>query len=83
VSDDRIEQSLGRAISLRVPNNFSDVIRAINSGTPIGVSGKSPFGAAIQKWTRELTFTGSENGVGMQGTAASAPVTGLRALFAR
>ena len=34
LSDDRIEQSLGRSISVRVPNAFNEVIRAINSGTP-------------------------------------------------
>lgn len=53
LSDDRIEKALGREISLRVPNSYNEVIRAINTGTPIP-SGRSDFGAAIEKWAREL-----------------------------
>jgi pilus assembly protein CpaE len=78
LSDDRIEQSLGRPISLRVPNSFNEVIRAINSGTPIASGNKSPFGAAIHKWARELNTATGESG-----PAAVAPsgTRGLRALF--
>jgi pilus assembly protein CpaE len=58
LSDDRIEKALGRPISIRVPNSYNEVIRAINSGAPVP-SGKSDFGAAIQSWARDLT---SNNG---------------------
>ena len=80
LSDERIEQSLGRPISLRVPNSFNEVIKSINSGAPIPSGGKSAFGAAIQRWAHELV----DNGNGTA-TAAAAParVGGLRALFAR
>lgn len=61
LSDDRIEKALGRAISLRVPNSYNEVIRAINSGAPIP-SGKSEFGAAIQKWAREIASHGGDKG---------------------
>jgi pilus assembly protein CpaE len=66
LSDERIEKALGRKISLRVPNNYNEVIRAINSGAPIA-SGKSDFGAAIQGWARELT---SNTGKDMTMTAS-------------
>lgn len=61
LSDERIEKALGRPISLRVPNNYNDVIRAINSGSPIP-SGKSDFGAAIQKWARDIASKNKESG---------------------
>jgi pilus assembly protein CpaE len=82
LSDERMEQSLGRPISLRVPNSFSDVIRAINSGTPVDLGGKSPFAGAIQKWARDLTAADGEKAAAL-GAAAPARLNGLRALFAR
>src|SRR5262249_35350298 len=35
LTDERIEKALNRSISMRVPNNYNEVIRAINAGTPI------------------------------------------------
>jgi len=52
LSDERIEKALNRRISLRIPNSYNEVIRAINAGEPIS-SGKSDFGGAIQKWANE------------------------------
>jgi pilus assembly protein CpaE len=79
LSDDRIEQSLGRPIALRVPNSFNEVIRAINSGSPLS-GDKSAFGAAIQKWSREVT--GGASGNAPVPAAAPAPAGGrLRALL--
>src|SRR5437667_9304464 len=72
VSDERIEHSLGRPISLRVPNSFNEIILAINSGTPVS-SGRSAFGAAIQKWARELITGGGESNAG---AATPAPAVG-------
>src|SRR6266705_3211617 len=54
LTDERIEKALGRAISLRVPNSYNEVIRAINAGAPIFPGNKSDFGGAIQKWAHEL-----------------------------
>ena len=53
LADDRIEKALGRKISVRVPNSYDEVIKAINAGAPIP-SGKSAFGEAIQVWARNL-----------------------------
>ena len=82
LSDDRIENALGRAISLRVPNSYNEVVRAINSGAPISGEKKSAFCAAIQKWAHELGSTGNANANGAAAAvAATAPRGGLRALF--
>jgi pilus assembly protein CpaE len=79
LSDERIEKTLGRQISLRVPNNYSEVIRAINSGTPISSGSRSEFGAAIQRWTREIAG-GNSNG-NEKALAATAHPRGMKALF--
>jgi pilus assembly protein CpaE len=82
LSDDRIESTLGRAISLRVPNSYNEVVRAINSGAPISDGKKSAFCAAIQKWADELGSTANANGPVVTAAAPSpAPRGGLRALF--
>src|SRR6266403_307797 len=78
LSDDRIEKALGRAISLRVPNNYNEVISAINTGSPIPRGSKSDFGAAIHKWAHELASSGGNNKVK---AAAAAQSGGMRALF--
>src|SRR6266571_88550 len=61
LTDERIEKALGRAISLRVPNSYNEVVQAINAGTPISSGKKSDFGAAIQKWARELVTSAAGN----------------------
>src|SRR3954469_1065566 len=54
LSDERVEKALGREISFRIPNSYSEVIRAINAGAPIASASKSDFSAAIQTWARDL-----------------------------
>jgi pilus assembly protein CpaE len=80
LSDERIERTLGRPISLRVPNSYNEVVRAINSGAPISGGKKSAFCAAIQTWAHELGASGSANSP-VVAEAAPAPRGGLRALF--
>src|SRR5216684_2842600 len=81
LSDDRIEKALGREISLRVPNSYNEVIRAINTGAPISSGTKSDFGAAIQKWAHELASSDGNN----KSKALAAPHSayGMKALFSR
>src|ERR1051325_10308611 len=78
LSDDRIERTLGRPISLRVPNSYNEVVRAINSGAPVSDGKKSAFCAAIQKWAHELSSTGTANDPVVAVTAPAAR-GGLRA----
>src|SRR5882724_2692793 len=81
LSDDRIEKAMGRAISLRVPNSYNEVIRAINSGAPISSGNKSDFGAAIHKWAHELA---SSHGSSKNDALAAPESTfGMKALFGR
>ncbi len=81
LSDERIEAALGRQISVRVPNTYNEVIRAINTGAPIS-SNKSDFNEAIQKWAQELVRRsgGSSQGKAM---AATAPSRAGKGLFGR
>ena len=81
LSDDRIEKALGREISLRVPNSYDEVIRAINTGAPISSGRKSDFGAAIHKWALELA-SGDENNKS-KALAVSQSAYGMKALFSR
>jgi len=81
LSDDRIEKALGRQISLRVPNSYNEVIRAINTGAPISSGSKSDFGAAIQKWAHELAGSSRDNK--SKALAASQSAYGMKALFGR
>ncbi len=81
LSDDRIEKALGREISLRVPNSYNEVIRAINTGAPISSGNKSDFSAAIQKWAHQLASSnGSNKGKAL---APHQSAYGTKALFGR
>ena len=79
LSDDRIEKALGREISLRVPNSYNEVIRAINTGAPISGS-KSDFAAAIQKWAHALVSSKGDD-KGLKPIAAAQSAGGMRAIF--
>jgi pilus assembly protein CpaE len=69
LSDERVEKALNRKISLRIPNSYNEVIRAINAGQPIS-SAKSDFGAAIQKWAKDtLASAPSKNNARTLGTS--------------
>jgi pilus assembly protein CpaE len=81
LSDDRIEKALGREVSLRVPNSYNEVIRAINTGAPVPPGNKSDFSAAIQEWAHELA-SGNENNKG-KALAAAQSGYGMKALFGR
>jgi pilus assembly protein CpaE len=76
LADDRIEKALGRKISVRVPNSYNEVIKAINAGAPIP-SGKSDFGEAIQVWAQNLARNSDDKAM-----AQSQP-GGLMSLFSK
>jgi len=76
LADDRIEKALGRKISVRVPNSYNEVIKAINAGAPIP-SGKSDFGEAIQVWAQDLARNSDDKAM-----AQSQP-GGLMSLFSK
>jgi pilus assembly protein CpaE len=74
--DDRIEKALGRNISVRVPNSYNEVIKAINAGAPIP-SGKSDFGEAVQGWARNLVGNTDNKAMAQSHSA------GVKSLFSR
>ena len=76
--DDRVEHTLNRSISIRVPNSYAEVIRAINAGAPISSDEKSDFSAAMQQWADTLD-TREAYDKGMAKSASS----GLFALFSK
>ena len=76
LADDRIEKALGRKISVRVPNSYNEVIKAINAGAPIP-SGKSDFGEAVQGWARTLTSNTDDKAM------AQSHSGGVMSLFSR
>lgn len=72
--DDRIEAALHHPISVRVPNSYQEVIRAINAGVPIRSGTKSDFGASMARWAGEI--------IGSTKTATvAADSAGSRGLF--
>jgi len=76
LADDRIERALGRKISVRVPNSYNEVIKAINAGAPIP-SGKSDFGEAIQVWAQNLARDADDKAM------AQSQSGGLMSLFSK
>ncbi len=52
--DREIEASLRRSINMRVPNNYAQIVSAINSGTPIDRSHKSDLPNAFNAWADRL-----------------------------
>ena len=54
LTDTAIEKALQRQIAFRVPNNYAEVVRAINAGTPITLAQKSDFAAALRSWSEEV-----------------------------
>jgi len=81
LGDDRIEKALGCPISLRIPNNYSEVIRAINAGMPISSANKSDFAAAIKKWAHEVVSTNKQEKA--KAAAAVQSKAGVLRLFGR
>jgi pilus assembly protein CpaE len=81
LSDERIEKALGREISLRVPNSYNEVIRAINSGTAISSGTKSDFGTAILKWAEQLATTAGNGNSKAKVMATVQPRGAMRSMF--
>ena len=73
--DREIESSLRRHITARVPNNYAQIVTAINSGTPIDRSRKSELPDAFDAWADRLV--GEEPMLQPQNGGASRKFLGL------
>ncbi len=49
-----IEASLRRTIAVRVPNNYAQIVTAINAGIPIDRARKSELPTAFDAWADRL-----------------------------
>lgn len=72
LEDREIEASLHRPITLRIPNNYAQIVGAINAGMPIDRAHKSDLPTAFDSWADRL--------VGEEPSAASGS-GGSRKLF--
>lgn len=55
VAPPQVEASIRCPISLAVPNNFSQLLEAINSGEPVAPTDRGPFTQAIAAWASRLS----------------------------
>ena len=55
VTLDQISKAVRQPVAITVPNNSAELIRAMNTGTPIPPERKSEFTLQITKWTSTLT----------------------------
>ena len=55
--DREIEASLRRPIAVKIPNNYAQIVSAINSGTPIDRSHKSDLPNAFDHWSDRIAGT--------------------------
>ena len=55
ITDAQIEKAIRKNIFWKVPNQYNEVIRAINNGDPLSVSPKSDLMISMTEWTASLT----------------------------
>ncbi len=54
MSSVQIEKAVRLPLSMRVPNNYAELVKAINAGVPIASTRKSEFLTQITKWGNEI-----------------------------
>jgi pilus assembly protein CpaE len=54
VTLDQIEKAIRQPISITVPNNQAELMRAMNTGTPISPDRKIEFALQVKKWAASL-----------------------------
>jgi len=55
ITDQQIEKAIRKNIYWKVPNQYNEVIRAINNGDPLSVNPKSELMASMNDWAAALT----------------------------
>jgi pilus assembly protein CpaE len=71
VTPEQIEKTVRFPISVAVPNNYFELLRAINDGEPIPPQRHSEFNQAISRWANQI----------VNGLDASDPVATKKRLF--
>lgn len=54
VTADQIETVVRFPVWIAIPNNYADLLRAINAGEPISPQHRSPFAQQVNKWADKL-----------------------------
>jgi pilus assembly protein CpaE len=54
VNLDQIEKAIRQPVSITVPHNHAELMRAMNTGTPVPPERKTEFGLQIRKWAGSL-----------------------------
>ncbi len=54
LSDHEVEAALRRPIAVKIPNNYGEIVNAINAGTPIEFGHRSELPAAFDYWAARL-----------------------------
>lgn len=72
VTSEQIEKAVRFPISIAVPNNYFELLRAINEGEPIPPQRRSEFNQAIARWAARI----------VNGVSGPKPVVEKRKLFA-
>ncbi len=74
VTPEQIEKAVRFPISIAVPNNYFELLRAINDGEPVPPERRSEFNQALSRWANQIVSGGS-------GSSAQVPAPKKR-LFA-
>jgi pilus assembly protein CpaE len=60
VSIEQIEKAIRLPVAIKLPNNFTEVVRAGVLGEPVSPKQKSEFSAQLVKWVSGLAGTGEQ-----------------------
>jgi septum formation inhibitor-activating ATPase MinD len=55
IPDEHIEKAIHMAIGTRIPNNYAEISKAINAGTPITADRRSEISAAFEHWAGKIS----------------------------
>lgn len=69
LTDEEIEAALHRPIAIKVPNNYGEIIKSINSGTPVALGRNANLPIAFDYWADRLM--GAESLQGEKKSGAS------------
>jgi pilus assembly protein CpaE len=54
VTIEQIEKAVHLPIAIKISNNYSELVQAINIGEPVPADGKSDFSQQMSKWAASL-----------------------------
>ena len=59
VTIEQIEKAVHLPIAIKIPNNYSQLVQAVNTGQPVPADSKSDFSQQMTKWAAALVGAGS------------------------